>query len=152
MRRRCNRVKGTKPVDLPGHTVDQVRTVIMNIQNGLPYGGGATMAAPRRKPNSSLKTGVGCYRAIKLSCVAMSECGLFCGSKATQRLAGAHHQGMNAVRRQQGELDHPRRELPLSGLWFSPPAEERRRTLLPYSAPLAWERRHERHHLAPPHC
>jgi len=45
----------------------------MNIQNGLPYGGGATMAAPRRKPNSSLKTGVGCYRAIKLSCVAMGS-------------------------------------------------------------------------------
>src|SRR6201982_1732199 len=30
---------------------------LTNIQSGLPYGGGATMAAPRRKPNSSLKTG-----------------------------------------------------------------------------------------------
>ena len=28
VRRRCNRVKGTRPVDLPGHTADQVRTVI----------------------------------------------------------------------------------------------------------------------------
>src|SRR5262245_10964248 len=30
---------------------------LTNIQSGLPYGGGATVAAPRRKPNSSLKTG-----------------------------------------------------------------------------------------------
>src|SRR5262244_468585 len=30
---------------------------LTNIQSGLPYGGGATMAAPRRKPSSSLKTG-----------------------------------------------------------------------------------------------
>src|SRR5215831_7292978 len=29
---------------------------LTNIQSGLPYGGGATTAAPRRKPNSSLKT------------------------------------------------------------------------------------------------
>src|SRR5215469_16107824 len=30
---------------------------LTNIQSGLPYGGGATTAAPRRKPNSSFKTG-----------------------------------------------------------------------------------------------
>jgi hypothetical protein len=40
--------------------------------NGLAYGGGATMAAPRRKSNSSPKAGVGCYRALKLSRVAMA--------------------------------------------------------------------------------
>jgi len=32
--------------------------------SGLRCGGGATMAAPRRKPNSSSKIEVGCHRAI----------------------------------------------------------------------------------------